>query len=140
MANPFTAHPASVGETYGQHFAFALRFGLRMAGGGLAAIVHAFLPFVFVTTAGRISDELVRMRTEQLEIMRVVRLQIPKADSGRLVFLHDEECRRKAVDLTEFGHRQLGAGLFDRHGTGLQHDRGRCLAALGDTDDLWRPG
>ncbi|HEY7902538.1 MAG TPA: DUF6356 family protein [Casimicrobiaceae bacterium] len=62
MANPFTAHPASVGETYGEHLRFALRFGLRMTGGGLAAIVHAFLPFLFVTTAGRISDDLVRMR------------------------------------------------------------------------------
>ena len=62
MANPFTAHPASVGETYGEHLQFALRFGLRMTGGGLAAIVHAFLPFLFVTTAGRISDDLVRMR------------------------------------------------------------------------------
>jgi hypothetical protein len=62
MANPFTAHPASVGETYAEHLWFALRFGARMTAGGLAALVHAFLPFLFVTTAGRISDELVRMR------------------------------------------------------------------------------
>jgi len=60
--NVFTAHPASVGETYFQHLRFALRFGARMTAGGLAALVHAFLPFVFVTTAGRISDELVEMR------------------------------------------------------------------------------
>ena len=60
--NPFTAHPASVGETYGQHFRFALRFGAKMTAGGLAAIVHSLLPFCFVTTASRISDELVRMR------------------------------------------------------------------------------
>ena len=62
MTNPFTAHPASVGETYGQHLRFALRFGALMTAGGLAALVHALLPFLFVTTAGRISDELVRMR------------------------------------------------------------------------------
>jgi hypothetical protein len=58
MTNPFTAHPASVGETYGQHFAFALAFGMRMALGGLAAIVHAVLPFAFITTASRTLDEL----------------------------------------------------------------------------------
>lgn len=62
MTNPFTAHPASVGETYFQHFRFALRFGTRMTLGGVAAIVHAFFPFLFVTTAGRISDALVAMR------------------------------------------------------------------------------
>ena len=60
--NPFTAHPASVGETYAQHLRFALRFGAKMTAGGLAAIVHSLLPFCFVTTASRISDELVTMR------------------------------------------------------------------------------
>jgi hypothetical protein len=62
MANPFTAHPTCVGETYLQHLRFAMRFGARMTAGGLAALVHAIFPFLFVTTAGRISDELVRMR------------------------------------------------------------------------------
>ena len=58
MTNPFTAHPASVGETYGQHFAFALAFGMRMTLGGLAAIVHAVFPFAFITTASGTLDEL----------------------------------------------------------------------------------
>jgi hypothetical protein len=49
----FTAHPHSVGETYAEHFRFAASFGLRMLGGGLAAVVHAVLPFLFVTTASR---------------------------------------------------------------------------------------
>jgi uncharacterized protein DUF6356 len=62
MINPFTTHPASVGETYWQHLRFALRFGTRMTLGGIAALVHALLPFCFTTTAGRISDELVQMR------------------------------------------------------------------------------
>jgi len=56
--NPFTAHPASVGETYLQHGRFALAFGIRMFLGGLAAMVHAALPFLFVTTASRALDEL----------------------------------------------------------------------------------
>ena len=58
MTNLFTAHPASVGQTYGEHFAFALAFGARMVLGGLAAIVHAVFPFVFITTASRTVDEL----------------------------------------------------------------------------------
>jgi hypothetical protein len=58
MNNPFTAHPASVGETYRQHFVFALAFGARMTLGGLAAIVHAVFPFALVTTASRCLDEL----------------------------------------------------------------------------------
>jgi hypothetical protein len=60
--NPFTEHPRSVGETYWQHMHFAFRFGAKMATGGIAAMVHSLLPFCFVTTASRISDELVTMR------------------------------------------------------------------------------
>jgi hypothetical protein len=58
IVNPFTAHPTSVGETYGQHCRFAFAFGITMLLGGLAAIMHAFLPFLFVTTASRALDEL----------------------------------------------------------------------------------
>ena len=56
--NPFTAHPTSVGETYGQHCRFAFAFGIMMLLGGLAAIIHAFFPFLFVTTASQALDDL----------------------------------------------------------------------------------
>lgn len=46
----FTEHPASVGETYGQHFAMATGFGLRMILTGFACLLHGFLPFLFVKT------------------------------------------------------------------------------------------
>jgi hypothetical protein len=62
MANPFTAHPASVGETYLQHMRFAFRFGSRMLTGGIAALIHSVFPFLFVTTASRINDQLVELR------------------------------------------------------------------------------
>jgi len=62
MTNPFTAHPTSVGETYAQHCLFAFRFGVRMTMGGLAAVVHALFPFLFVTTASRALDALNTLR------------------------------------------------------------------------------
>jgi len=46
----FTEHPATVGETYGQHFQSALGFSIRMIGGGLACMVHAAFPFLFEST------------------------------------------------------------------------------------------
>lgn len=60
MKSLFTAHPASVGETYGEHMAFAAGFGWRMTLGGLACLVHAVLPFLFATTASRTVGELQR--------------------------------------------------------------------------------
>lgn len=46
----FTAHPASVGETYVQHFWSACRFSASMISAGIACFVHGLFPFVFVTT------------------------------------------------------------------------------------------
>ena len=46
--NPFTHHPREVGESYGEHLANAGGFGLRLIGGGIACIVHAIFPFLFV--------------------------------------------------------------------------------------------
>lgn len=58
MANPFQDHPASVGETYGEHLAVASGFGFRMIGAGLACLVHAALPFLFVKTGSNAIAEL----------------------------------------------------------------------------------
>jgi len=58
MRNPFTAHPHDVGETYAEHAVFALRYGARMTLGGIAALAHGLFPFLFRTTASRITDEL----------------------------------------------------------------------------------
>ena len=46
----FTDHPATVDETYGQHFSVAGWYGMRMLGGGLACLVHAVFPFLFLRT------------------------------------------------------------------------------------------
>jgi hypothetical protein len=50
LRNPFTDHPASVGESYGEHLVMASGFGFRMIGAGLACLIHGLLPFLFVRT------------------------------------------------------------------------------------------
>jgi hypothetical protein len=49
----FTKHPESVGESYWEHMNVALSFAGPLLAAGLAALVHAFLPFLFLTTASR---------------------------------------------------------------------------------------
>jgi hypothetical protein len=54
----FSRHPASVGETYFEHCAAASRFALRLLGGGLRCLVHAFLPFLYVRAGSDCVAEL----------------------------------------------------------------------------------
>ena len=58
MKHHFTDHPASVGETYTEHMAFAAATGGRMILGGVACILHGLLPFCFTSTGSRIIAEL----------------------------------------------------------------------------------
>ena len=53
-----TDHPHSVDETYGEHFAVATGFGLRMILGGCACLIHGLLPFLFVRTGSAQISEL----------------------------------------------------------------------------------
>ncbi len=58
VLNLFTAHPASVDESFAEHFLFAMKFaGLLFAAAG-AALVHAILPFMFEKTASKIIAKL----------------------------------------------------------------------------------
>ncbi|MFL4989952.1 MAG: DUF6356 family protein, partial [Microvirga sp.] len=43
----FTDHPDSVGEGYLEHMNVALSFAGPLLAAGLAALIHAFLPFLF---------------------------------------------------------------------------------------------
>ncbi len=54
----FTAHPASVGETYGEHFATAAYFARHLLVAALACFIHALLPFAFAKTASGIVRRL----------------------------------------------------------------------------------
>ena len=54
MPNPFTAHPHTVGETYWQHFGFAMQVAGSALAAGVAAALHAVFPFLMERTASRI--------------------------------------------------------------------------------------
>jgi len=50
----FTDHPATVGETYGEHFAAASYFARKLLVAAGACAVHAVFPFLFEKTASGI--------------------------------------------------------------------------------------
>jgi hypothetical protein len=58
MMRAFSEHPASVGESYTEHMGRAACFGGRMIAAGVACLVHALLPFLFVHTGSRTIAEL----------------------------------------------------------------------------------
>ena len=58
MWSIFQAHPASVGETYLQHFASAMRFSFTLLAAGIVCAIHAALPFLFTQTGSRLISAL----------------------------------------------------------------------------------
>ena len=46
LANKFNQHPTTVGETYAEHFVWAMGFSLSMIGAAFCCAVHAVLPFL----------------------------------------------------------------------------------------------
>ena len=69
LSRLFSDHPASVNESYGQHFATAMGFGLRMIWGGLVCMVHAIVPGFCCTKAsemiGELHDRMITNRNRQ---------------------------------------------------------------------------
>ena len=58
-------HPRDIGESYGEHAGHALYIGLRMLGGGVACLVHALLPGLFVRTASEAVDDIQNLMTQR---------------------------------------------------------------------------
>ena len=54
----FTAHPASVGETYCAHLRAASAIALRLLAEGIGCLVHALLPFLLQRAASDCVREL----------------------------------------------------------------------------------
>ena len=65
----FTEHPATVGETYGQHFVTAMGFSLELFRAAFCCLVHALLPFLFEKTGSEcitcLHDRMVTNRARQ---------------------------------------------------------------------------
>ena len=62
----FSEHPASVGESYSEHFVVAGSFGWALFKASIACFVHAVLPFLFVKTGSLAITELhTRMVTKR---------------------------------------------------------------------------
>jgi hypothetical protein len=63
----FLDHPASVGESYAQHFGVATRFGVILLWGGVRAVLHGFVPALCKTsgseTVVKLHEELIAKRT-----------------------------------------------------------------------------
>jgi len=56
--NIFTAHPKSVGETYGQHFVVAISVAGRLLIAALYCVVHAIFPFAFEKSGSAAIEKL----------------------------------------------------------------------------------
>lgn len=80
LAQLFTDHPASVDETYGEHMVTALGFSGPLFKAAAAALIHAFLPFLFVTTG---SETITTLHTRMVTSRRVQPV-------GRLSVLGDD--------------------------------------------------
>lgn len=79
----FNDHPSSVGESYTQHMRMALGFAVTLTGAGLAVMVHAFLPFLFVRTGRRCIEELHgRMVTNRVRAHRSEKMDIARLAGG----------------------------------------------------------
>lgn len=58
LYNNFLSHPRSVNESYLEHCKIALYFAGFLILAGFAALIHAFIPPLFETTASRIMKRL----------------------------------------------------------------------------------
>jgi len=79
----FTSHPASVGETYGEHMRVALSFAAPLAKAAGAALIHAFLPFLFTTTASLTVKSLYERMTRRCAACPKVALHRPDLMASR---------------------------------------------------------
>lgn len=58
IRSKFTEHPASVGESYGQHFLAAMGFSLGLVYAALCCALHAVFPFLCERSGSKAITEL----------------------------------------------------------------------------------
>lgn len=77
----FTEHPDSVGETYFEHMRVALSFAGPLSIAAVTAFIHAFLPFLFVTTASSTVKRLYLRMTSRVPRPVPAKVQAAKAQT-----------------------------------------------------------
>jgi hypothetical protein len=95
-------HPRDIGETYTEHASHALTIGGKMLCSGIACLVHALLPGLFVRTASRTVEDiqaLMESRTQALMDSRTQALM----DSRTQALMNS---RMAAVELSDEGNSQ----------------------------------
>jgi hypothetical protein len=75
--NLFTDHPSSVDESYFEHMQASLGFAVSLFAAALAALVHAFLPFLFVRTGSTII-----LRLYEAMVFHRTRKRIPETSQA----------------------------------------------------------
>lgn len=58
LTQKFTEHPATVGETYGQHFVTAMGFSLSLLRAAYCCGLHAVFPFICEKTGSQCIEGL----------------------------------------------------------------------------------
>ena len=58
ITSAFTAHPETVGESYGEHFVTAMGFSVSLFRAAFVCAIHAVLPFLFEKTGSECITEL----------------------------------------------------------------------------------
>ena len=72
----FTEHPASVGESYGEHFRVAVHFARELTAAAAACTVHAVVPSLCTTSA---STRIRRLHDQMTSGARAVLGDPPRA-------------------------------------------------------------
>lgn len=71
LTRKFTEHPATVGESYGEHFVSAMGFSLAMLRAAFCCAVHAVFPFLFERTGSEcitgLHDRMVTNRSRRAQ-------------------------------------------------------------------------
>ena len=58
-------HPRDIGESYGEHAGHAMYIGTKLLGAGIACLVHAVLPGLFVRTASAAVQDVQDLMTKR---------------------------------------------------------------------------
>lgn len=86
MKNPFTKHPHSLNEAYFEHMIYAAKFGFEMIIGGLACIVHAIFPFLFIKTGSNFLLKMTQSFVERMPIPEERVVKLSKIIRSKMLF------------------------------------------------------